>query len=298
VSRSSIIKKGLDLLASVKLAIPLLVLIAAASIAGGLIPQGRNVKLAANVPVSVRKLNIYLQLNDIFHSWWYIALLGLLAVCLIAITLKRFPLVYKQQGRGAGTGILLAHVGILIILGGLMYSGLGGFRYYTRIVEGDVTVIPPLPFVIKLERYDFEYYDQEVFRHLGPDVRFAKKQESTLVLYRHGSPFLRATAAPGQPVVARGITLLPVEKDIGWAFDLVVRAPNGKEKVVPINPWAPPLVALGFGNRTRVIAHRLTYDESETQGDDGRRHPTVTEIIQLRPDGKAFRSSTLSGQSP
>jgi hypothetical protein len=285
MSGQNIIRRGFNLLASVRLAIPLLVLIAAASIAGSLIPQGRNVRLAEEVPSWVQQFNAYFQLTDIFHSWWYITLLGLLGGCLLAITLKRLPTVWRQQGKGAGAGILLAHLGILMILGGMMYGGFSGFRYYAHLIEGEVTVLPPLPFVIKLDRFDLRYFDPDTFRHWGPNVRLPEKQESNFTLLHHGKPFLQAKAAPGRPVVARGVTILPSEKDVGWAFTLVIHAPNGHEKVIPIRPWNPPLITLGFGNTTRILAHRLSYDESAPQGADGSQHPTTTEIIQLSPDG-------------
>jgi hypothetical protein len=243
-------------------------------------------------------LNVYLELNDIFHSRWYIALLGLLSLCLVAITVKRLPTVWRQRGLGAGLGILLAHLGILTIIGGAIYGGVSGFRYYARLIEGEVTVLPALPFVIKLDRLSVKFYPEETFRHLGPDIRLAERQESAFTLLHHGSPFLRATASPGRPVVARGVTLLPSEKDLGRAFTLVILAPNGLEKVIPIRPWAPPLITLGFGNQTRILAHRLVFDESAHQGAEGPRRPTATEIIQLKQDGSSRSLGFASDTNP
>jgi hypothetical protein len=268
--------RALGILGSVRLAIPLLVLIALASIVGSLIPQGRNVRLKEDVPAWIRNLNAYLELTDIFHSWWFIALLGLLALSLVAITIRRLPVVWQAKGRGPAAGILLAHLGILIILAGMIYGGFSGFRYYTHLIEGEVTVLPPLSFVMKLERLQLEHYPSEAFRHWGENLKIPKRQESTILLLRHGSPILRATAAPGKPVEIKGITLLPARKDLGWAFDLVVRSPAGREKVVPIEPWAPPLITLGFGNPTRILAHRLV------ERPDGK---LATEVFHLKPDG-------------
>src|SRR3989304_9211700 len=107
-----LLRRAADFLTSVKLAIPLLVLIAAASILGSLIPQGKNVKLISTLPDIVHKLNSYLQLNDIFHSWWYLFLLALLGFCLLAVTVKRVPVVWKVKGRGPAVGIFLAHMGV------------------------------------------------------------------------------------------------------------------------------------------------------------------------------------------
>jgi hypothetical protein len=289
------LRRAFNFLASVRLAIPLLVVIAIASVVGSLIPQGRNVQLAQGAPEWVRRINEYLQLNDIFHSWWFVLLAGVLGLSLVAITVKRIPTVRRQRGLGAGMGILLAHVGILLILGGAMYGGMSGFRYYTHLMEGDVTVLPPLPFVIKLDRLDLKYYSADTFRHLGPNFRMAEKQESAVTLLHHGNPFLKATAAPGRPVLARGVKMLPAEKDVGWAFDLVLSA-GGMDKVVPIRPWEPPLVTLGFGNPNRILVHRLTPHGSEGQGIEDGPSALATEVVMFQVDG-TVRSLGFASQS-
>lgn len=295
MSRHNPLKRAFDFLASVKLAIPLLVVIAIASIAGSLIPQGRNIRLAQDAPEWVRALNQYLELNDIFHSWWYVLLAGVLGLSLVAITVKRIPTVWRQRGLGAGMGILLAHVGILLVIGGAMYGGMSGFRYYTHLMEGDVTVLPSLPFVIKLDRLDLKYYSADTFRRLGPNFRMAEKQESALTLLHHGNPFLKATAAPGRPVVARGVKMLPAEKDVGWAFDLVLSA-SGRDRVIPIRPWAPPLVTLGLGNPNQILVHRLTPHGPDGQGIEDGPSALATEAALLQVDG-TVRSLGFASQT-
>jgi hypothetical protein len=295
MTRRNLLGRAFDLLASVKVAIPLLVLIAAASIAGSFIPQGRNVDLTAAAPDGIRRLNQYLQLNDVFHSWWFLLLLVLLGLSLLAVTVKRIPATWKQRGRGPGLGILLAHLGILLILGGMIYGGLSGFRYYTHLIEGEVTVVPSLPFVIKLDRFDLTYYSPGSAGPGQPRFRRIEKQDSTFTLFHHGSPFLQATAAPGRPVSARGITLLPAQKDIGRAFDLVLEA-GGREKVVPIRPWAPPLITLGLGNPSQILAHRLTGDGPGPEGTEDGSGSLATEVFLLQADGTS-RSLGFAGQS-
>jgi len=274
----------LNVLASVRLAIPLLILIAASSIAGTLIPQGRNIKLASGAPAWIRRLNDHLQLNDIFHSWWYLLLLALLGVSLLAVTVKRLPTIWGQRGRGPALGILLAHLGILFILGGVIYGGLSGFRYYIHLVEGEVIVLPPLPFVMKLDHLDLKYFSPDAFNHQGSKLRMTEKQESAITLFHHGTPFMQATAAPGRPLVARGITLLPSDKDVGWAFDLVLQT-GERQKVIPVRPWAPPLITLGLGNPAQILAHRLSTVERGGQGREDSPGSLGTEVFLLQPDG-------------
>ncbi len=279
------LRRAFEFLASARLAVPLLILIAAASIVGSLIPQGRNVRLIPTAPDAVRRLSAYLQLNDVFHSWWYLLLLALLAFSLMMVTVKRVPRVWRARGRGQALGVLLAHLGTVVILAGAIYGGLSGFRDYTRVIEGEAAVIPHVPMVIKLQRLDLKPYPPGIFSDKGPGVRAFEKQESVLTLLHHGRPFLRAASSPGNPLTARGITLLPSEKEVGWAFDLVLAA-GGRERVVTIRPWAPPLITLGLGNESRIMAHRLIADGAgRDQGPGERPSAAATEVFLLEKDG-------------
>lgn len=271
-----------DLLASVKLAVPLLIAIAFASILGTLIPQGKNVRPISTLPGAVRSASVFLQLNDIFHSWWYLLLLALLALSLVLVTVKRVPRVWKARGRTRALSVLLAHAGTVVILGGAIYGGVSGFREYTRVIEGEATVIPHVPMVIKLERLDLVPYAPESFGRQG---RGLEKQDSVLTLLHHGRPFLRAAGAPGNPLSARGVTLLPSERDLGWVFDLVLAA-GGHERVVTIRPWAPPLITLGLGNESRIMAHRLGGDGKAPAPEPWTRPSNpVVEVFLLEKDG-------------
>jgi cytochrome c biogenesis protein ResB len=282
------LRLGLNGLASVALAVPLLVLIAAATILGTTIPQGKNVALASSMPEWVQGLNVYLQLNDIFHSWWYLSLLALLGISLLAITIKRVPVVWRQRGAGIALGILLAHAGVLVLLGGAVYSGSSGFRYYTKLIEGEVKVLPALPFVIKFDRFDLEYYPGDASADATTSPRVARRQDSTLSLYRHGSAIQQITTAPGRPVQVHGVTLLPDQTNIGWAFSLVIRSPGDYERVIPIIPWAPQLIRLGITTQY-IIAHQVFTTESTKTEDEGIVKPDTTEVFLLE-EGNEPRS--------
>lgn len=83
--------------ASVKLAIVLLILISAASILGTLIPQQEAAGLfISRLSPGMADILHGLQLFNIFHSAWFMVLLGLLALNLIACSLDRFPMVWKR----------------------------------------------------------------------------------------------------------------------------------------------------------------------------------------------------------
>jgi len=77
---------------SVRLAVFLLITLAITSIAGTLIPQGESLQfyLETYGPNFFRIIKV-LHLNDTYHSWWYLILLGLFSANLIVCTLRRLP---------------------------------------------------------------------------------------------------------------------------------------------------------------------------------------------------------------
>lgn len=227
-----LLRKSLGLLASLKVAIPLLVLLTAATIVGSLFPT-----------------------PDFFRSNAYLGLLGVLGLSLLLITIKHAPLILRRKGRNAMIGVITTHLGILVVIGGVIYGGYTGFRHAVRLVEGEVTVVPGLPFAIQLDELLVEEYRQEEFPRMNLAALPKKQQDSRITLLRAGKPWLTAVAAPGSPVKADGVTILPAISDVGWVFDLIVVDPLGREKTVPIRPWAPPLVTLGD---RQVMTHGIT----------------------------------------
>lgn len=83
--------------ASVKLAIVLLILISVASILGTLIPQQEAAGLfMGRLSPGMADFLRNLQLFNIFHSTWFMVLLGLLALNLIVCSIDRFPTAWKR----------------------------------------------------------------------------------------------------------------------------------------------------------------------------------------------------------
>jgi len=216
-------------LASLKVAIPLLVLLTAVTLVGSLFPS-----------------------PEIFRSRWYLGLLGVLGLSLLFITILHVPSILKKKGRNALIGVVTTHLGILIVIAGIIQGGFTGFRHQVKLIEGEVTIVPGLPFVIQLDRIEVEEYRQEEYPGLNLAALPKKKQDSHLTLLKNGQPWRLAIAAPGRPAIVEGITVLPAVSGLGWVFDLVVTDPLGREKTIPVRPWAPPLITLGD---MEVMAH-------------------------------------------
>ena len=228
------------LLASLKVAIPLLVVLIVVTIVGSLFPT-----------------------PELFRTSWYLGLLGMLGLSLLLITIMHAPLILKRKGRNAMIGVITTHLGILVLIAGINYGGYSGFRHSIKVIEGEITVVPGLPFVIQLDELLIEEYEQDQFPQMNLDALPKKRQDSRITLLSNGIPQLSTVAAPGNPAVVDGITLLPSISDVGWYFELIVIDPYGNEKTVPVRPWEPPVIKLG--DREIVTHSAMTGDLQETE---------------------------------
>lgn len=82
-------KSIIDFFSSVKLAIFLIILITMASVIGTLIPQLRSADEYAARYGQLSELLIRLEFTDLYHSWWFIALLFLFSLNILICTLTR-----------------------------------------------------------------------------------------------------------------------------------------------------------------------------------------------------------------
>ena len=85
-----------DFFCSLKLTLFLLFSIALTSIIGTILPQG-PLPPEYVASISPSKLQIYTKLGffDMYHSWWFIALLYIFCINLISCSIKRLPHVFK-----------------------------------------------------------------------------------------------------------------------------------------------------------------------------------------------------------
>ena len=191
---------------------------------------------------------------DLFKTWWYLGLLGLNGVSLLFITIQHIPMILERKGRNALIGVVVTHMGILILIAGVIYGGLSGFRHEVKAIEDEMTIVPGLPFVIHLDKLDIEEYPQDILALMNSDSPLKKRQDSHLSLIKNGQKWLEFVAKPGTPAKVDGITILPSLNSIGWCFELIVTNPRGVEKTTLVRPWAPPIFKVG---NTPVMAHSL-----------------------------------------
>lgn len=85
-----------DFFNSLKLTITLLLSLAVTSIIGTLIEQGRTIDIyTKEYGEKIASYVVALGFNDMYHTWWFLALLGLLTANIIVCTLDRFPAKWK-----------------------------------------------------------------------------------------------------------------------------------------------------------------------------------------------------------
>ncbi len=91
-----------DWLCSMKVNVIVLILLALTSIFGTVIPQGKpatewltNIKI--NEPALFEWYDFikFTQLDNMYHSWWYIGLLGLLCITITCCSIDKFPVVWR-----------------------------------------------------------------------------------------------------------------------------------------------------------------------------------------------------------
>ena len=129
--RSASIVSVVKLLASVKFAVTLLVLIILFSVSGTIIPQGLDSSHYSRIYGPAGDILFKLELTDVYHSPWFIGLLSTLWLSLLVCAKGRLKSWKKQ------TGSLLTHLGLLIILLGALINTLLGESGFVSLPKGD-----------------------------------------------------------------------------------------------------------------------------------------------------------------
>ncbi|MGB6063752.1 MAG: cytochrome c biogenesis protein ResB [Desulfomonilaceae bacterium] len=114
---------------SVKTTIALLVLLAAGSIVGTVIPQGLPEQFMAAESPFYYRLSVILDLHGVYRSWWFILLLILLSLNLLGCLLKRLsaiPTEWKGTSRKTSFSFTLSDVRRPEELRGIVTSALKG----------------------------------------------------------------------------------------------------------------------------------------------------------------------------
>jgi len=92
-----------DFFRSLKLTIALLILLASLSIIGTLIAQNAaRAEYIQRYGIGLYEVLNFFNLFDMYHSWWFSAILLLLVINLITCSVHRLPGIFSQISRGSG----------------------------------------------------------------------------------------------------------------------------------------------------------------------------------------------------
>jgi len=129
---ASPLSRALKLLRSVRFAIVLMALIAAACIVGTLVKQEPYdpAKAIAHYGRALGLLVGLLGLHQLYHTWWFIALLGLFALSTTVCALSR------RRLRLHTVGSSVVHLSVLFIVAGAIVRGAVGVEGVVTITEG------------------------------------------------------------------------------------------------------------------------------------------------------------------
>jgi cytochrome c biogenesis protein ResB len=123
-------RKIINLLASVKFTVTLLILIILSCVSGTIIPQGLGRSEYAAKYGLAGDILFKLRLTEVYHSLWLSVLLSLLWLSLLVCAGRRLKSWKKQIGS------LLIHLGLLIILLGALINTLFGESGFVSLPKG------------------------------------------------------------------------------------------------------------------------------------------------------------------
>lgn len=184
VTHTSAGAKTLNLLASVKFAVSVVILIALACIVGTILPQGSDVaRFVEKNPAAADRMELFskLGLTHVFYSKWFVGLLCVLSASVATCSVRRFSTVLRTDGfaRRRALGSMLTHISILLILAGGVIRGVWGEKGYLELRRGQTAnqfVVEngtkALPFAVHLKKFEIDTYDtvDAAVREKSPDI--------------------------------------------------------------------------------------------------------------------------------
>lgn len=101
----------------------------------------------------------------------------------------------------------IVHFGLLIILAGGITSGLGSFRTQINLTEGETKPIPRSEFILRLDKFEIDYYPNGAI----------KDWKSTVTLIEKGEKEISKTIEVNQPLIHEGFVFY--QSSYGWNWN-------------------------------------------------------------------------------
>ncbi|WP_258359901.1 cytochrome c biogenesis protein ResB [Moorella sulfitireducens (nom. illeg.)] len=149
----------LNLLSSMKLGLLLLLLLGIMASLGSFFPQGQPPGFYrvyyGELP---GRLIVFLSLDHVYRSWWFLTLAALFALNTLTCSLKRIKKTPDLRSRGS----VILHLSILVILAGAVISGVMARHTYVEIGTGkslDLTAMGFPGYSLRVKEFKVEYYE-------------------------------------------------------------------------------------------------------------------------------------------
>jgi len=185
-------------LSSTTFSVILLLITAAYSILGTVIPQKESPQVYIKLYGEIfTKFFYFLNWTDIFGSITFRILLTILGLSLFSCSTKRFILALKGKLNLYMWGSFLAHLSILLIFVGAIYGSMFGFLGTAAINKGSMYFEPHGSFFIKLNDFNAK------FDKFGRPLDFT----SDLSIFENNKEVLRKTIYVNNPLEYKGIKL-------------------------------------------------------------------------------------------
>lgn len=214
-----------NFLSSLKLSLVLFVVTAIACLPGILIPQEQDPGFyLQNYGELGGSVLVFLDFHRVFHSTWFLVLVTILFVNLLACTIKRWRFHWHRalvHCSGAKTSLCtrihflgspLIHTGVLLVLlGGILGGFFGVHHIYEIPVPGKISLpLKGYPDLLKVENFNIDYY---------PDGS-PQQYRTQLKLVDDGKELCGKTISVNNPLVYRGLKVY--QSSWGWMLDVTL----------------------------------------------------------------------------
>ena len=219
------VKSIKNFLSSMKFAIILLLVLIAACAAGSFVTQGQPFTFyAEQYGERAAGALVALQLDDVFHAWWFIVITAFLCLNLLLCNLTRLPGLLKRMRNSktprekAGLwGAWVCHLGILIVILGFGLGQMTKREYSVYGVPGDSKAIGDTSLILTIDDFRIDEREDGSVAQYTSDLTVRNAAEGT-----EGS----ASVSVNNPVTIYGMKFY--QNSTGWAAEVHI-SKDGKE---------------------------------------------------------------------
>lgn len=254
----SVWKKILRFISSMKFALILLVILAVTCSIGSFVTQKQTYAwYSARYSERTAALIMALRLDDVFHSWYFIAISAFLCLNLMACNVVRLPALIKRTKGAKGPrsrlglwGAWITHVGVLLLIAGFSLGQMTYKEYAVYGVPGQTMAIGDTGLVLTIDDFRIDLREDDTVEQYTSaitvyDIARSSEGKSAEVSVNHpaelyGLRFLQnSTGWAAKVSITKGGS--PLQESILCAGDYLAVA-DMPELVIYFNAFYPDYV--------------------------------------------------------